>query len=216
VTGLTNGTAYTFAVVSRNGGGDSSGSTSSSVTPVALPDVPEAPTVTPGDGTVTVSWAHAGAGATPAQYTVTSSPHGLTCTVDYPATSCVVTGLTNGTAYTFTLVAKNGSGDSIASAESPQVSPSAAASSGEPSGSGAPSLPLAMTGMSFGLITAMVLAGLMFVFFGSGSFSIKGRLRLATINQMTVEKLSRAHELLSSMEERHRQHVIRRRMTTRQ
>lgn len=73
-----------------------------------------------------------------------------------------------------------------------------------------------MTGMSFGLITAMVLAGLMFVFFGSSSFSIKGRLRLAAINQMTVEKLSRAHELFSSMEERHRQHVIRRRVTTRQ
>jgi hypothetical protein len=72
-----------------------------------------------------------------------------------------------------------------------------------------------MTGMSFGLITAMVLAGLLFVFFGSSSFSIKGRLRLAAVNEMTVEKLSRAHELLASMEERHRQHVIRSRMTTR-
>ena len=216
VAGLTNGVAYTFTVVAVNGGGNSSpSSASNSVTPLAPPPgAASGVQAVPGNGQATVSWTAPSSGATPSSYTVTSSPGALTCTATHPTTTCNVTGLTNGVAYTFTVVSKNGSGDSIASAESPQVSPSAAASSGEPSGSGTPSLPLAMTGMSAGLITAIVLAGLLFVFFGSSSFSIKGRLRLAGVNQMTVEKLSRAHELLSSMEERHRQHVIRSRMKT--
>ena len=42
-------------------------------------------------------------GAPILSYTVTSSPGGKTATVAAPATNAIVTGLTNGTAYTFTV-----------------------------------------------------------------------------------------------------------------
>lgn len=123
VQNLTNGTSYTFSVVATNSNGSSAPSSASgSVTPTvgggSAPAAPGTPTVTAGDGKVTVSWA-AVAGAT--SYTVTSDPDGLTCTTS--GTSCVVRGLTNGTAYTFTVVATNGSGSSAASGSSSSVTP---------------------------------------------------------------------------------------------
>jgi hypothetical protein len=73
-----------------------------------------------------VSWtAPAPNGApAPTSYTATSSPGGLTCTVAAPATSCVVEGLSNGTPYTFTVVATNSVGDGPASSPSNSVTPS--------------------------------------------------------------------------------------------
>lgn len=54
-------------------------------------------------------------------YTVTSDPGAFTGTG--AASPIVVTGLTNATAYTFTVVATNGVGDSAASAASAEVTP---------------------------------------------------------------------------------------------
>jgi titin len=76
---------------------------------------------------VTVSWtAPANPGTGISRYTVTANPGGAGCvTADADTTSCVVTGLTEGTAYTFTVVA-NGigtSGDSAPSAPSAAVTP---------------------------------------------------------------------------------------------
>ena len=133
VTGLTNGTAYTFTVTATNANGPGSPSNqSASVIPSgALPGIPTISTVTAGNTQVTVSWGTV-TGAT--AYRVTASPGGLTCvsTVASP-TSCTVTGLTNGTAYTFTVRATNaaalsGAASAPSSAVTPHTSPGAPAS----------------------------------------------------------------------------------------
>ena len=125
VEGLTNGTEYTFTVVATNSGGDSAPSSASAgITPVdVVPGAPGTPTATPGVGQAEVSWSAPNSGGAPVSYTVTSAPGGFTCTVDAPATSCVVEGLTNGTEYTFTVVATNTGGDSAPSSASAGVTP---------------------------------------------------------------------------------------------
>jgi len=95
------------------------------VAPV-IPGTPAKPTVVRGSNQITVS-VTAGAGGTPASYTVSASPQvsGVTrtCTVTGASGSCVVTGLTNGTAYTFTTTATNSAGTSSASTASSAVTP---------------------------------------------------------------------------------------------
>lgn len=128
ITGLTNGTDYTVTVVAKNAAGSSTASTASAaVEPDA--DLPEAP-ATPGTPVVTsddrsakVTVTPGTGGGAPDTYTVSASPGTASCEVKAPATSCVVTGLTNGTAYTFTVTASNRGGVSSASAPSAPVTP---------------------------------------------------------------------------------------------
>ncbi len=130
VSGLTNGTAYTFTVTATNsvGTGPASGA-SSPVTPTSAPTVPGAPTnvvAVPGDGQATVSWTAPANGGSPiTSYSVTSSPGAIVMSTG--ATSVVVTGLTDGTPYTFTVTATNGVGTGPASSASTPVTPVAAA-----------------------------------------------------------------------------------------
>ena len=90
---------------------------------------PGSVTATAGSGQATVSWAvpvYSG-GAAITSYTVTSAPGGGICTATAPATSCTISGLANGTSYTFTVTATNSTGTSPVSAASASVTPSAAA-----------------------------------------------------------------------------------------
>jgi uncharacterized repeat protein (TIGR03803 family) len=124
VTGLTNGTAYTFMVTATNavGTGPASGP-SNSVTPATVPGAPTIGTATGGNAQATVSFtAPASNGGSPITgYTVTSSPAGIVKTgVASPIT---VKGLNNGTPYTFTVQAVNAAGTGPASDPSNSVTP---------------------------------------------------------------------------------------------
>jgi uncharacterized repeat protein (TIGR02543 family) len=129
VTGLTNGTAYTFSVQALNGQGTGTASAASNTaTPVANPATPGAPTgvtAVAGNGQATVSFtapANPGNSAI-TSYIVTSSPGNFTGTGT--ASPITVTGLANGTAYTFSVKALNAQGTGTASAASAAVTPSA-------------------------------------------------------------------------------------------
>jgi predicted phage tail protein len=125
VTGLTNGTAYTFTVVATNGVGNSAASEpSASVTPMAPATVPGAPTgvsVVPGDRRLTVSWtapaSNGGAAITDyvVQFRTVGAPTWTTATDGVStATTAVITGLTNGTAYQVRVATVNSVGESSA------------------------------------------------------------------------------------------------------
>jgi uncharacterized protein (TIGR02145 family) len=124
VSGLTNGNAYTFTVVATNIVGNSlASSASNSVTPSTVPGAPTIGTATEGDAQASVTFTApvSNGGSAITGYIVTSSPGNFTGTgTSSPIT---VTGLANGTAYTFTVMASNANGNSLASSASNSVRP---------------------------------------------------------------------------------------------
>ena len=122
VTNLASSTQYTYTVIASSPYGNSSESVgSSSVTATTVPQAPTIGTVTAGNALATVEYtAGATGGSSVTSYTATSSPGGLTGTGSSPIT---VSGLTNGTAYTFTVTATNANGTSSASSASSSVTP---------------------------------------------------------------------------------------------
>jgi hypothetical protein len=127
VTGLSDGTTYTFTVTATNAIGTSGPSAPSNPVTPAAPTVPGAPTsvtATAGNAQASVQWtAPASNGGSPIlSYTVTSNPAGGTAST-LGATSTTVTGLTNGTSYTFTVIATNAIGPSAGSLPSNAVVP---------------------------------------------------------------------------------------------
>jgi hypothetical protein len=98
--------AGTYNLTVINSGGTNSG-TNNFV--YYIPSAPAAPTSVSamgGNQSATVSWT---ASEDATSYVVTSNPGSFTCTTS--STTCSVTGLTNGTAYTFTVTATNANGN---------------------------------------------------------------------------------------------------------
>jgi hypothetical protein len=125
VTGLTNGSSYTFTVAASNGiAPPATSSPSSSTTISGLPSAPTGASAVAGAGQATVSWtAPSGNGSSISGYTATSSPGGFTCAWTSGPTQCTVAGLTNGTSYTFTVNATNANGTGGPSSASSAVTP---------------------------------------------------------------------------------------------
>ena len=121
---LSNGTTYEFRVRAVNAVGPSDWSRSASGTPAgsaSVPSRPAAPTLTPGDGRLTVSWnAPADNGAPIEHYELRVRPEGsgtwahptLPGDEKITATSVILSGLTNGTTYEVQIRAINSVGPS--------------------------------------------------------------------------------------------------------
>jgi hypothetical protein len=115
VTGLTNGTTYTFTLLASNAIGNSISSVPVSVTPLPPPSLPIILSVTQtsqSNATVEIV-PPSGKESSVLSYTVTVQPINVTVTASGP--SIEVSGLTTGQSYTFYAVATNSAGNSITS-----------------------------------------------------------------------------------------------------
>lgn len=126
ITGLTNGVpCYVWVNAINSAGSSGFSSSSSSGTPtaaVSIPSPPAAPAVTAGDGTVTLTWA-AVSGATSYKVYYGTTDNSVTATefagdANATDTTCIITGLTNGTIYYVWIKAANSAGSSAASSVS--------------------------------------------------------------------------------------------------
>ncbi|MFH5181687.1 S-layer homology domain-containing protein [Paenibacillus sp. TAB 01] len=145
ITGLINGITYSFVIKASHPGGASGFSNEVSATPSTVPASPTNVTAVAGNGQATISFTiPADDGGSPiTAYEVTASPGNVVITgTSSPIT---VTGLTNGTSYTFTVKAVNGAGSSASSAESNVVRPVAPSRNNHNSSPSSPSTPSSQT-----------------------------------------------------------------------
>ena len=126
---------YTFTVHATTAVGSGPESAPSNpVVAVSVPNAPSAVSAAPGNSQASVYWSPPSNdwGAPITSYTITTSPGGRTLTVPPPPVRpdgfyrVDVTGLTNGTTYTFTVAATNLAGTGPASAPTNPVTPGAA------------------------------------------------------------------------------------------
>ncbi len=134
-TGLTNGKPYYFIVKAVNEAG-AIASNEASATPRTVPEAPTDVRATAGNGSATLTFtAPANNGGSPiSEYRIIASPGNFTVTGT--STSITVSGLTNGTKYTFTVEAKNAAGYGPLSSVSNEVTPTAPANNSGGGGGG--------------------------------------------------------------------------------
>jgi uncharacterized repeat protein (TIGR02543 family) len=122
-TGLTNGTTYYFVVSAVNAGGDGVDSIEVSATPKTVPQAPTNVTATAGNGSASIHFTPPtdNGGSPITGYKIIWTSESLTVTET--STPITITGLTNGTAYTFTVQAINSVGNSFDSAATNEVTP---------------------------------------------------------------------------------------------
>ncbi len=131
MTGLESGTAYTFTVTASPIPGLTSlpsvpsGQVTPTGPPSSPPDAPVSVVAVAGNASATVSWGPPPTlGGLVNKYVATATPGGATCATT-GALSCVISGLANGTAYTFRVVASTPIGSGSSSLASAAVTPSA-------------------------------------------------------------------------------------------
>jgi uncharacterized repeat protein (TIGR02543 family) len=126
-TALTNGNTYQVAIRALNGKTGLASNVVAGTTPLSPPTI----SAVAGNAAATITVGPA-VGESPTSYTLTALDNSSvalnpakTCTVTAPATSCVITGLTNGTTYKFSAVANLGGQSSTATTTATGVSPAA-------------------------------------------------------------------------------------------
>jgi hypothetical protein len=143
--GLTNGTPYTYTIKALDAEARVTNSSQVGDTPRTVPGVPTNVTATAANGLATISFtAPEDNGGSPITgYLVTSTPGNITAAGT--GTSITVTGLSNGTSYTFMVCAVNSAGNGMGALTSNAVTPykPSGGSSGGGSSSGTPTPPLA-------------------------------------------------------------------------
>ena len=129
ITGLVNGTTYTFKVRAHNARGTGPASAASSPVAVGAPVAPAPPQTAPGNAQVRVNWiAPANNGSAITGYVVTPFVGAVAQTPRTFASAPLaqnITGLVDGTSYTFKVAAKNACGTGPVSVASPAVKPPA-------------------------------------------------------------------------------------------
>lgn len=131
VSGLDNGSPYTFKVaVVTTVGTSAQSSASPPATPAGVPSAPSNVVATTSGSNMTITFEAPSdnGGAAITSYAITSDPAGATCTVGANATTYTCTGLTAGTNYTYAVKAVNSKGQSAASLASSPVTAVAAPS----------------------------------------------------------------------------------------
>jgi large repetitive protein len=113
---LTGGQSYSFSVVAHNAYGPSQPG-DPTLALLQEPSEPLPPIVVPGDGRAQVTVVPGAGGGPATDYIVIAEPGPFNCDepIRAPALTCTISGLTNGVAYTFTVIASNGVGSSTPS-----------------------------------------------------------------------------------------------------
>lgn len=123
---------YTITVTPANSEGAATAASAQAVVGTVAPSTPTDVEVTAGESELTVAWnAGESNGIEVTYYTVTANPGGATCsTADAAATECTIAGLTPGTPYTVTVVARSATGASSEPSEADQGTPMGASPAG--------------------------------------------------------------------------------------